>query len=482
MRIAPALLASVFAAGCSFYDFLGYEENTGLHVIDRPDGYGSAQFGVEIASTSTPETELVAASAGAGYGTIFYRVAAGGDLADDEEPWKKYLGDGDEEKSASDWRSGASLAGLPLFDDRQGCVAIGEPAASRVVVVCEPGVKKFSLKPPTVGDSIMQNTDLFGQQVASVRGVAGGPWLLAVAAENEIVVMNGAAASERSDVFLPYGIKAGDVYELAAGRVRLDGAGGADGLIFVAATTYDSKAKIFQTYLFVQNGDHQRGFEQRVCLERLDSPGYGGVMATGDLDRDGSDELVVGSARATDAKNTVHVFSVRDLLFDANGAYVDCVGERPEPMLVIEPGEGPLDVTCEEGCAFGAALAVGDIATDDDGPELMIGAPLAEVDGASGAGAVYVFRGFKGEAVADGRPELAGQVADSYPEHGDEFGGGLAVAPMAGRNELVVGATGRGQVIIAFCTGVGKEGAGLEDGADITEDAEGDLSSSRCRP
>jgi len=153
-----------------------------------------------------------------------------------------------------------------------------------------------------------------------------------------------------------------------------------------------------------------------------------------------------------------------------------CVPDTIAHAAVLQPGEGDLDVECEEDCEFGTTLVAGDIATDVNGMELVVGAPGAEVDGVKEAGAIYIYSTGDGYRSA---VELSGQVSDSTPEGGHRFGGGLAVAPMAGRNELLVGVTGKGQVVIAFCTGVGTD---IEEGGDITTNASGSLVSTRCRP
>ncbi len=64
------LTMSIVAGGCSSLDFFGYEDNSPLHVIQRPEGYPSVMFGAEIAPTFFHQGEwsldLVAVSAGTG--------------------------------------------------------------------------------------------------------------------------------------------------------------------------------------------------------------------------------------------------------------------------------------------------------------------------------------------------------------------------------------------------------------------------------
>jgi hypothetical protein len=432
-------------AGCSALDFFGLEDNAPLHVIERPGNYPSAQFGRELAPSSAvidgSPSDFVAVSAGQGTPTVIYRLATGGKLVDVEDPWKNHPGNASQAQFDG---SGSSLAGLHLWDHSQGqlvsgCVAIGEPHAAdemgRVAIRCEEQGIWIDVLSSDSGLVDDEQRRWFGQQLAGVPPTAGANWLLAVSSRLAAVVLS--SYTEHSQILVPTysgGDFPGEVSEIAAGRLD-------DDRFFVALTG---------------------------------EPGFGGEMVAGDLDRDGNDELLVSADATTDRVEAVYVYDVRALA----DAGPECNSDAPEPLAAILPGDGPLSkVVCEEGCEFGIALAVGDIATDDDGPEVIVGAPGARVKGKNRAGVVYVYRG--AEVIAGGGVEVAGQVADSSPEGGHRFGGGVAVAPMAGRNELLVGVTGKGQVVIAFCTGVGED---IEAGADVTSNASGTVVSTRCRP
>jgi len=260
----------------------------------------------------------------------------------------------------------------------------------------------------------------------------------------------------------------GPIAAIAAGALS-------DERFFVAAATGDADGGVPpRVHVFLEDAPASPNADEVACVDRAGEEGFGGVMTTGDLDRDGDDELIVSAGAAEGRVDAVYVYEIDELTADAP----TCAGDAPEPAAVAEAGGGPLDVACETGtCLFGTALAVGDIATDDEGPELIVGAPGAQVDGFDAAGAVYVFRG--AELMADGTAAVAGRIADSSPEKGQRFGGGLAASPMAGREELLVGAIGQGKLFIAFCTGVGED---IEEGADVTRNAKGEVVSTRCRP
>jgi hypothetical protein len=472
------VLLLALAAGCTALDFFGFRDDAPLHVVSRPDGYPTALFGAQIAPTFYHEgdeiADLVAVSGGRSTPTIFYRLSSGGDLVDVADPWDEYLMS--DKGAAESAGSGAALAGLPTWADRRdgalslvtGCVAIGEPDAQNVHVDCEQGGTELDLPGADTGEADVAG---FGREVAAIRPTNGAGWLLAASSDRFVTVFSAATSTDRSAPMYPAFDGGPDrpIVEVAAGAL-------ADRRIFVAAATADEENGVPpRVHLFLEDAPASPGFTEVACVDRPDEAGFGGAMTTGDLELDGDDELIVSAGAAEGRVDAVYVYEVADLA----AAAPTCAGDAPGPTAIAVPGDGPLDVSCrpDGACDFGAALAVGDLATDDGGPELIVGAPGARVDGKSGAGAVYVFRG--ADLMADGTAEVAGRVADSAPEKGQRFGGGVAAAAMAGREELIVGAIGKGKVFIAYCTGVGED---IEDGADVTSNARGKVVSTRCRP
>jgi hypothetical protein len=471
------LAMTIMLGGCSSLDFFGYEDNSPLHVIQRPDGYPSVMLGAQIAPTffhqGESSADLVAVSAGSGYPTLFYRLSADGKLVDVEDPYDEYLND--EKLEAESMGSGSSLVGLPSweFDGLYtGCVAIGEPMADRVTIVCEQDKEIFHIGSGTTG---VEDLEGFGFEMAGIRPSQGDGWLLAVSSFTTVTVFSSSfnPGIDRSDTVSPLydGSQVpAPINEIAAGHLS-------NGTFFVAAATADAHENVpSRIHLFVQDGPNSTGMTQVACLNRSGVIGFGGVMVTGDLDGDGNAELITSQAAGEPTReDLVEIWRISDLV----DAAPTCNSEEIVPAATVTPGDGPLKISCDtdSDCEFGFSLAVGDIATDDGGPELIVGAPGAKVDGVVGAGAVYVYRGV--DLISNGTASPAGRIADSTPRKGYRFGGGVAVSPMAGRNELLVGATGKGRLIIAYCTGVGED---LEAGADVTTNAGGSIISTRCRP
>jgi hypothetical protein len=473
---ALALAGAALLGGCTARDFFGYRDDAPMHAIDRPDGYPTVTVGAEIASTylraDDGSADVMAVSGGRATPTVFYRLSADGELVDVEDPWDDYLLGSNGE--ASDLGSGAALAGLPTWTDATaggaslltGCVAIGEPSIANVHVYCAEDGEELDIPGALSGAADASD---FGRALAAIPPIGAASWLLAVASESAVTVFGSASAADRSDPASPTagGAAVGAIAELAAGVLS-------DGRFFVAAATTEPESGVpARVHLFAQAAPHATLLEQVACVVRPGEPGFGGSMTAGDLDRDGNDDLIVSAGATAGRVDAVYVYDVAEL----EAAATACAEDAPAPTATAAPGDGPLDIDCGAGCDFGTALAVGDIATDDDGPELLVGAPGTAVDGKKRAGAVYVFRG--AELMAAGAAGAAGRVADSAPEKGQEFGGGVAAAPMAGRMELVAGAVGKGTVFVAYCTGVG---ADIEAGADVTRNASGKLVSTRCRP
>ncbi len=465
--------------GCSFLDFFGYEDNAPLHVVSRPSGYPSILFGSEMAATSyslgEDSSDLVAVSAGPKYPTVIYRLARNGNLVDVEDPWDEYLTDDKVEAESSG--SGASLVGLPTWLDTEpytGCFAVGEPASNQFKVICEQDKEKFTVSALAIGETGLNE---FGKKLAAIAPIAGDSWLVAAASDTTVTVFSSSLypGSNRSETVSP----TYDGNPIAAPIVEMTAGVLSDDTFFVAVTTADSETSVPErVHLFTQEFSGSTQLQESACLNITGEAGFGTVLASGDLDADGSDELIVSSSSSPDRLDMVYIWSVDELL----DAAPTCNSDTPNPTAYVVPGDGPYKITCDDSvsCEFGFSIVVGDIATDDEGPELIVGAPGAKVSGSSQAGAVYVYRGT--EVMLDGSDGSvlpASRVAHSTPEKNYRFGGGLAVAPMAGRNELLVGATGKGKMVVTYCTGTGEV---LEDGADVTTNEGGSVVSTRCRP
>lgn len=483
-KIFMLLLPAVLLA-CSSLDFFQYRENTGLYVVEKPEGYETVKFGTRIAASGDDTKDYMAVSAGAGSSTLFYDLARDGQLVDISD-YKLDLPGGTSDFNSGEaytQGSGADLAGLPLFALKgkpvSGCMAVGQANANKITVWCASEDETDTL----TGDTAISN---FGQSLASIRMGDGAQFLLVGGGRNAFQVfadIKGDATTHSNMVALSDSGRT--IAGLAGGRMAAEA--GAQPLVFVAVDSMNTNPDggDHRMVLFLQQEGSPMQFSKVACLENTDAGGFGGALATGDLDGDGADELVVGAAPGQDVYDSrVRIYDVAAMIdaVDDPSVCVDIADQDVPNLVTIKPTSEAYDVECTDECGFGSALAVGDVAVDDAGPELIIGAPRAEVEGVSKAGAVYIYRGWQRTTSDDGDTfeavVMASQVFDSTPEGGKEFGAAVSVAPMAGRNELLVSATGEGKVFIAFCTGVGED---ITEGADTTKDATGKTISTRCR-
>lgn len=175
---------------------------------------------------------------------------------------------------------------------------------------------------------------------------------------------------------------------------------------------------------------------------------FGSALATGDLNGDGFEDLVVGASGARDTAAGAGVFHV---------LYGSASGLTATNNQII--GQSFSGQTNQTGDRFGATIAVGDV-NGDRVADVIVGAPGKT----SGAGQVYVYHGRRGQPLSTTasriltQPNLLGGAAEA----GDNFGASIDVKDLNndGFADVVIGApgednsTGMAHVTFGSSTGV----------------------------
>lgn len=177
------------------------------------------------------------------------------------------------------------------------------------------------------------------------------------------------------------------------------------------------------------------------------TPGFGRAFATGPVDGDDSDELIISD------DSLVYVFDGKQLASLPPTDSADCsLAALPEGTLVTSFTCGSTaNISGCPGSGFGASLGVGDLDGDGDG-EVVVGAPNMTVRHKSGAGAVLIYDVESGKA---GAPANLYDLKDiaflSSAEADDRLGFSVALANLGDRDLLVAGAPGGGKTALFYC-------------------------------
>ncbi len=243
-----------------------------------------------------------------------------------------------------------------------------------------------------------------------------------------------------------------------------DSSGGGDGMVLALYSDGSGIAKAND------QGWHQAHPDLGDSANSGDA--FGEVLATGDFDGDGYDDLAIGIP-GEDIDGESNVGAVQILY----GSSSRLTSTDTDFFHQDSPG---VDGGNQSGDQFGFALAVGDF--DNDGyDDLAIGKPFEDLDGKSNTGRVQVMYGSSGGISTSGETILDQNVlsAAGSNENGDKFGRALAAGDFDGDgyDDLAIGAPEEdtsgdkaGQVVVVFGA---SGGLNTNDNQAFTQDSDG---------
>lgn len=305
--------------------------------------------------------------------------------------------------TGADWRAaraaGADGAALPGDATTNGDIAAAKAAGLAVAVVAP------------VDEVGLVDAMVYGADVVAVDSPGPSLWLAGLSPRT----LDGRDFGRTNDPQTGLG------QLLARGDVNGDGV---DDLIVGAPLDSRQAASAGWLGVVLGGADFPR---RRFISTQTEADGqWGGAVAVGDFNGDGNDDLVIGYPRSDRGGA------------DSGGLWLwdgSVNGMRSQPL--------PFGPAAGAGARLGAVMAVGDV-NGDGIDDLVAGAPGALVDGRQGAGRVYVLPGR-----LDAGPTVGGSLAldrarDDVPGEAiarEGFGGSVALADLDGDNlaDIVVG-------------------------------------------
>jgi hypothetical protein len=487
-RILPFLLTGA-ALGCDPRAFSDFEGHAPIRALAEPNNYRGKNLGEVLATSSTTvgnrSVSRIFRSGGANTGVVITHAWNGSGVSDDSVQRCKTK---DECKKGVD--VGAALIPFDVWaagtvQQKDACVLA--PGRGNAYVFCEQGFMDYVFGGPAFQPLLdaPETTTRF----AGAGLPANHPLGIALLGTHVVNVRNNTPSLGRlfyQPAFAPTVASGGDVPTLE--QIPLvDPATGAPFAEAEDAGNFGFEVRTFnlgsELLVAISQPSRERviiasfnpalpgktpvdQFSVRACI---DSPngsvtGFGKRLVLGDLNGDGQPEIIVG-IDPTDGFDGLQNGAAQSVwLYPGAGlpATAAAEGSCPNwnaPAVPVDCKNGVRGVGCD-GSAFGAGLAVGDI-NGDGVNDLIAGAPYADVNGVTDAGAVWLIPGSREHAATGGLD--VGAITNVFLDgvKGANLGKQVAALRTRNRDEPVATAPGEERSYVFMCTGLeGTTGAG----------------------
>lgn len=464
----PSLLLCVssLATGCDWTAFDDIEDEAPVRVLEAPDGYRTSEYGKVIVTTALDldgdKVSRLHASAGADSPVVTERVWDGDELDTGRTIRCKKKAQCDKGTGIGGTLLPVAVWGKGLSFEQKGCVL--SPGLPNAYMFCETqaasnqylnlGVPERDKTTVRFGGAGLPVDNALGVALVSAQWIetrtgdslAGELYRLPDTKTTKAPLLvkvslidpgtGSAFAENAAPNDFGYAVA---VATNAAGELVIAASQPSKNRVIVA--TLDKAATAENV------NDHLR---LRACIKSPEPnlSGFGKVLTLGDIDDDGSPEVVIG-IDPLDGKNK----KLQRVYSYAGASMPSPVA--PDATVCPLWDEEPSNVGCYDGIrgvdctdtAFGAALAIGDVNGDGFG-DLIAGAPRAAVQGENEAGVVWVIPGSDKGLVLDDMTNLYATGLGS----GDRLGTSVAALRTQDRDEPAAGAPGGDAVYIFMCS------------------------------
>lgn len=437
-----ATLALGLGAGCDFTAFDTFRSHTSIVTLTPPEGFTGQRYGrfVAVASDTASDTDWLVQSAGLGTPVVAQPLRAR-DVMAPARLGSQVVCSAPTDCGASMSRFGLALGAIDGWADGVACAMTGSFGAVHSIAMRCLGntpAREFTLRAPP---GLEQAGFGLAMAVPRRHHVSDAPardlvFAAATAGAGHVFAVTPTAVTDVTP-----GVTGATAIGSALSVGRFRASDGVSELLLVAGSANSAVA--------VMHGDPRAGRPMQLlgCFSRSE-PGFGLVITSGDLDGDGTDEIIVSDgSEASGRLDTVRVYSMAQ----ANGSSA-CDTPWPEMLSVSCADFTDRSVWCAGlSTLFGSALAAGDL--DGDGrDELLVGAPHATVDQATRAGAVFVLHASgRGAALSVATRAV---LRDGAPSTDALLGYDVRIALIGQREEPIVAAPGSSAVRVYFCSGL----------------------------